>query len=78
MRITLFTNGSTFLMRLKLKSMIHLTPDNPEEYLVEFCKKNAIEEFYIKVGKFKESVTLTYPKVVQVLQVCTTKVFVNI
>jgi protein tyrosine/serine phosphatase len=57
-----------FLRRLKLKTIISLTPDPVKPYLEEFCALEKIVNHHIKVEKPKDSLTLTPSKALQVLQ----------
>ncbi|ORX82144.1 hypothetical protein BCR32DRAFT_219676 [Anaeromyces robustus] len=59
-----------FLKRLRLKTVVSLTPD-PVEYeaFKEFCKEQNIEYIHIRVEKPKDSLPLTYAKVAQIIQI---------
>jgi len=59
-----------FLKRLKLKTIVSLTPDPVEyEQFKAFCKEQNIENIHIRVEKPKDSLPLTYAKVAQIIQI---------
>jgi len=59
-----------FLKRLRLKTIVSLTPD-PVEYegFQNFCKEQNIEYIHVRVEKPKDSLPLTYAKVAQIIQI---------
>jgi len=59
-----------FLKRLKLKTIVSLTPDPIEyEQFKTFCEEQNIEYIHIHVEKPKDSLPLTYAKVAQIIQI---------
>lgn len=55
--------------RLKLKTILSLIPEPPNNYIVKFCQKYEISNYWIRVNKPKENIPLTYSKIIQCLQV---------
>jgi tyrosine-protein phosphatase OCA6 len=56
-----------FLRRLRLSTIISLTPEEPNVDLVEFCTAEDISLKHISVEKFQESVTITAPMIAKVI-----------
>jgi len=57
-----------FLRRLKLKTMISLTPKKPSKVIIGFCEEQDIALKHLSVPKFKDDVTVSSSQVVQILQ----------
>ncbi|ORX52584.1 hypothetical protein BCR36DRAFT_411473 [Piromyces finnis] len=59
-----------FLKRLKLKTIVSLTP-KPVDYeqFKTFCKEQKIENIHVRVEKPKDSLPLTYAKVAHIIQI---------
>ncbi|KJE93947.1 hypothetical protein CAOG_04657 [Capsaspora owczarzaki ATCC 30864] len=58
-----------FLARLKLKTVLSLTPKKPDSNIDFFCKEEGVQNIFIQVDKFKENVTLTHQHIVQILPI---------
>ena len=57
-----------FLKRLKLRSILSLTPSSPTAPLLAFCDKNGIQSIHVKVDKPKEDIPLTFSQVTSILK----------
>ncbi|KAF9975170.1 hypothetical protein BGZ65_008374 [Modicella reniformis] len=57
-----------FLKRLKLRTILSLIPDAPDEALREFCTQHGIRSIHLPVDKVKDNVPLTYNRAVEALQ----------
>ncbi len=60
------------LQRLKLKSIVSLTPNPPSDDLLRFCESEKITSKHIPVPKFKDEddkVTISQARVAQVIEV---------
>lgn len=58
------------LDRLKLKTILSLVPDEPDEVFQEFCREQRIRPIHLSVDKVKDNVPLTYNRAVEAVQVC--------
>ncbi|CAG8796250.1 1315_t:CDS:2, partial [Dentiscutata erythropus] len=58
-----------FLKRLKLKTMLSLTPDPPVLELLEFCQSQNIRNIHLQVNKVKDNVPLGYSRAIQSVQI---------
>ncbi|KAK9476332.1 tyrosine phosphatase family-domain-containing protein [Lipomyces japonicus] len=59
-----------FLRRLKLKTILSLTPEPLVEDIQEFCRREGINMIHIKISKGgKKGVSLTYKEVKQALEI---------
>ncbi|KAF0482737.1 protein-tyrosine phosphatase [Gigaspora margarita] len=58
-----------FLKRLKLKTMLSLTPDPPVPELLEFCQSQNIRNIRLEVSKVKDNVPLSYSRAIQSVQI---------
>ncbi|GAM29291.1 hypothetical protein SAMD00019534_124670, partial [Acytostelium subglobosum LB1] len=57
-----------FLKRLKLKTIVSLTPKPPLKPFVNFCERYNINSRHFAVSKFKDDVTISAAQVVQLLE----------
>ncbi|KXS13486.1 hypothetical protein M427DRAFT_100421, partial [Gonapodya prolifera JEL478] len=57
-----------FLRRLRLRTLVSLTPDPPNDELLEFCREEKIESIHVPVPRPKGSFPLTYAKATSILQ----------
>jgi len=62
------TRNFRFLRRLKLRTLISLTPKAPDQEILDFCTKENIHSEYFSIERFKEDVTVSYSKLIQILQ----------
>ena len=58
------------LDRLRLKTILSLVPDEPDEVFQEFCREQRIRPIHLSVDKVKDNVPLTYNRAVEAVQVC--------
>ncbi|KAG0052312.1 hypothetical protein BGZ83_002751 [Gryganskiella cystojenkinii] len=58
-----------YLKRLKLKTILSLIPDKPDEVFQEFCREQGITPIHLPVDKVKDNVPLTYNRAVEAVQV---------
>ncbi|KAF9131029.1 hypothetical protein BGW39_002340 [Mortierella sp. 14UC] len=58
-----------YLKRLKLKTILSLVPDEPDEVFQEFCRQQGIRPIHLSVDKVKDNVPLTYNRAVEAVQV---------
>ncbi|KAJ3339579.1 hypothetical protein HDU93_007996 [Gonapodya sp. JEL0774] len=58
-----------FLRRLRLRTIVSLTPDPPAPDLLEFCGAENIKSLHIPVAKSKGSIPLGYARVSAILQI---------
>ena len=56
-----------WLLRLNLRTILHLTPQPPTEDLYAFCQQHHIQSVHVPVPKPKENVPLTQQQAVQCL-----------
>jgi tyrosine-protein phosphatase OCA6 len=59
-----------FTDRLKLKTILSLVPDEPDEVFQDFCREQGIRPIHLSVDKVKDNVPLTYNRAVEAVQVC--------
>eukprot|EP01112_Ceratiomyxa_fruticulosa_P015405 TRINITY_DN4523_c0_g1_i2.p1 TRINITY_DN4523_c0_g1~~TRINITY_DN4523_c0_g1_i2.p1 ORF type:complete len:279 (+),score=58.81 TRINITY_DN4523_c0_g1_i2:233-1069(+) len=62
-------HNGRFLRRLKLKTIVSLTPKKPEKVLEDYCEREGITIYHMNVAKFKDDVTLSSSQIVQILQI---------
>ncbi|KAG0204235.1 hypothetical protein BGX28_003763 [Mortierella sp. GBA30] len=58
-----------YLKRLKLKTILSLIPDPPDEVFRQFCTDQGIKSIHLPVDKVKDNVPLTYNRAVEAVQV---------
>ncbi|KAG0368465.1 hypothetical protein BGZ54_001881 [Gamsiella multidivaricata] len=58
-----------YLKRLKLRTILSLIPDEPDEVFQKFCTKQGIRSIHLPVDKVKDNVPLTYNRAVEAVQV---------
>ncbi|KAF9901141.1 hypothetical protein EC991_006456 [Linnemannia zychae] len=58
-----------YLKRLKLKTILSLVPDEPDEVFQEFCREQGIRPIHLSVDKVKDNVPLTYNRAVEAVQI---------
>ncbi|KAF9145825.1 hypothetical protein BGX30_006597 [Mortierella sp. GBA39] len=58
-----------YLKRLKLKTILSLVPDEPDEVFQEFCREQRIRPIHLSVDKVKDNVPLTYNRAVEAVQI---------
>ncbi|KYR02976.1 hypothetical protein DLAC_00460 [Tieghemostelium lacteum] len=58
-----------FLKRMKLKTIISLTPKPPTKSFYTFCERYGTSTKHFSVSKFKDDVTLSASQVVQLLEI---------
>ncbi|KAG0373201.1 hypothetical protein BGX24_012018 [Mortierella sp. AD032] len=58
-----------YLKRLKLKTILSLVPDEPDEVFQEFCRQQGIQPIHLSVDKVKDNVPLTYNRAVEAVQI---------
>ncbi|KAF9923891.1 hypothetical protein FBU30_006074 [Linnemannia zychae] len=58
-----------YLKRLKLKTILSLVPDEPDEVFQEFCRQQGIHPIHLSVDKVKDNVPLTYNRAVEAVQI---------
>ncbi|KAG0273790.1 hypothetical protein BGZ95_010394 [Linnemannia exigua] len=58
-----------YLKRLKLKTILSLVPDEPDEIFQEFCREQGIQPIHLSVDKVKDNVPLTYNRAVEAVQI---------
>ncbi|KAF9362931.1 hypothetical protein BGX34_005209 [Mortierella sp. NVP85] len=58
-----------FLKRLKLRTVLSLIPDTPDEVFQVFCAHHGIRSIHLPVDKVKDNVPLTYNRAVEALQI---------
>ncbi|KAF9147546.1 hypothetical protein BG015_010795 [Linnemannia schmuckeri] len=58
-----------YLKRLKLKTILSLVPDEPDEVFQEFCQGRGIRPIHLPVDKVKDNVPLTYNRAVEAVQI---------
>eukprot|EP00123_Amoebidium_parasiticum_P021870 comp7528_c0_seq1/m.3190 comp7528_c0_seq1/g.3190 ORF comp7528_c0_seq1/g.3190 comp7528_c0_seq1/m.3190 type:complete len:252 (-) comp7528_c0_seq1:252-1007(-) len=56
-----------FLRKLKLQSILSLTPKKPTSEIQAFCTREGIQSYHVAVPKFKDSVTITHTQVAELL-----------
>lgn len=59
----------THYPRLKLKTIVSLTPKKSNKVVSGFCEEEGIVNKHFPVPKFKDDVTISSSQVVQILQV---------
>eukprot|EP00164_Ancoracysta_twista_P012775 GFYU01020151.1.p1 GENE.GFYU01020151.1~~GFYU01020151.1.p1 ORF type:complete len:289 (-),score=34.44 GFYU01020151.1:43-909(-) len=57
-----------FLKRLKLRSLVSLTPEHATRDLKAFCDDEGIKIFHFYVERYQDNVTITPVKMMQILQ----------
>jgi len=57
------------LYSLKLRTILSLIPDTPDDVFQEFCRKQGIRVIHLHVDKVKDNVPLTYNRAVEAVQV---------
>jgi len=57
-----------FLRRLKLRTLVSLTPKKPNKVVSGFCEQESIVNKHFTVPKFKDDMTISSSQVVQILQ----------
>ncbi|CAO3565156.1 unnamed protein product [Mortierella alpina] len=58
-----------YLKRLKLKTILSLIPDAPDEVFRQFCADQGIKSIHLPVDKVKDNVPLTYNRAVEAVQI---------
>ncbi|KAG0292470.1 hypothetical protein BGZ96_004100 [Linnemannia gamsii] len=58
-----------YLKRLKLKTILSLVPDEPDEVFQDFCQEQGIQPIHLSVDKVKDNVPLTYNRAVEAVQI---------
>ncbi|GJJ68165.1 tyrosine-protein phosphatase OCA6 [Entomortierella parvispora] len=58
-----------YLKRLKLRTILSLIPDTPDDVFQEFCRKQGIRVIHLPVDKVKDNVPLTYNRAVEAVQI---------
>ncbi|KAG0314597.1 hypothetical protein BGZ99_008043 [Dissophora globulifera] len=58
-----------YLKRLKLRTILSLIPDSPDQIFEEFCAQQGIRSIHLPVDKVKDNVPLTYNRAVEAVQI---------
>ncbi|KAF9185613.1 hypothetical protein BGZ51_002550 [Haplosporangium sp. Z 767] len=58
-----------YLKRLKLKTILSLVPDKPDQIFQDFCTEQSIRTIHLSVDKVKDNVPLTYNRAVEAVQI---------
>ncbi|KAF8938843.1 hypothetical protein BGZ58_000076 [Dissophora ornata] len=58
-----------YLKRLKLRTILSLIPDAPDDVFQEFCAQQGIRSIHLPVDKVKDNVPLTYNRAVEAVQI---------
>ncbi|KAF9574888.1 hypothetical protein EC968_005128 [Mortierella alpina] len=58
-----------YLKRLKLRTILSLIPDAPDEVFRQFCEDQGIKSIHLPVDKVKDNVPLTYNRAVEAVQI---------
>lgn len=56
-----------FIRSLGLRTIVSVTPEAPDQKLLEFCNTNSIKSYHMRVEIPDDKVTLTYNKLSQIL-----------
>ncbi|KAK3807386.1 MAG: hypothetical protein J3Q66DRAFT_90115 [Benniella sp.] len=65
----LVTNGILHSARLKLRTVLSLIPDAPDEVFQAFCAQYGIRSIHLPVDKVKDNVLLTYSRAIEAHQI---------
>jgi len=58
-----------FLRRLKLKTIVSVTPEPPKRDLLEFCEREGVVNLHFHVEKFSDAVTISSSRVAHILEI---------